>query len=811
MANSIDAVVRQFAAMGMPPLPDGGLQLDAGRVVRFGPAKKAWYRVFAYTARNNKTYLSGAFGYKGAGPYKIESDWSDLDAAEREQFAREQAAAVARAEAKRVQRAEAAAKRAASQWRMAKKVGESGYLVRKQVRGESCRYADGVLLVPALRYDHAPAQLVGLQKIFDDGQKRFSAGMAKEGAACRLGDAPKDGDTLYLCEGYATGGSVRAALEYKGAVFVAFDAGNLVPVARILRAQYPASTLVVCADNDHATDGNPGLTKANEAAKVFGNARVVMPVFAGDATGLTDFNDLAVAEGVSVVAAQLAVDSDDSPASPSEGEAGAVMLPNMATLLAHFSLIYGKTDVWDNLQRMVIKRAGFVAAYGKPLVDAWFAHPERRTISPESLPRLKRGRSTEGGAGDRFAHMVRRYTLLYGTTTVWDGDACKVLTLASLVAAFGNDDVNRWQESTARRIIDADNLVFDPTQRCDPETHINMFDGFPLQPAGTTDQCAAILDLLADLCSHEPDSAAVYAWLLKWIAYPLQHPGAKMQSAVLMFGEKQGTGKSLFWEGVVKALYGEYGTTAGQHQLDSQFTEWRSRKVFVVFEEVLSRSERYNFIGTIKHMITGRTQRINPKGLPEREEANHLNSVFLSNEPQPIPLELEDRRFMVVEARNKLSAEQKSAVLNEIAHGGLAAFYHYLLQFDLGDFEPGSLVLHTLAREKIINFGLPSHEAFYREWRDGELEVPYCSCRVADLFEMYRRWCNRTGERLLTQTKFSELIGNRVHKTRGYVWGGSGRVQARIFQLIPNENSIVYGLPVDEQCAKFRAIADIKD
>jgi putative DNA primase/helicase len=344
-----------------------------------------------------------------------------------------------------------------------------------------------------------------------------------------------------------------------------------------------------------------------------------------------------------------------------------------------------------------------------------------------------------------------------------------------------------------------------------------MFEGYPLTPAGDASKCSAILDLLAELCGHERDYAHdVFTWLLRWIAYPLQHPGAKMQSAVLMFGEKQGTGKSLFWEGVVKALYGEYGTTAGQHQLDSAFTEWRSCKTFVVFEEVLSRSERYNFIGTIKHMITGRTQRINPKGLPEREESNHMNSVFLSNEPQPIPLELEDRRFMVVEARNKLTEELKRAVLSEIANGGLSAFYQYLLRFDLADFEPGTPVLRTVAREKIVNFGLPSHEAFFREWQSEELRapkseliVPFCSCQVSDLFDLYRHWCNRVGERLITQTKFSELMANRVTKGRASILIGTSVTQRRVFIANPPQTSIAYGLSVSDQCEKFRSIAGV--
>jgi len=845
VANSIDGVIDQFYAMGMPPLPDGYLAVDAGRFTRYGPQKKAWYKVFSYRAKNGKDYYTGTFGYKGAGPYKVESDWSDVDQAERERYLAAQAEAAVRDEAKRVQRAAAAATRAGVQWRMASKTGASDYITRKQVKAESCRFDnDDVLLVPAMRYDHVPATMVGLQKILHDGQKRFNAGMEKFGAACRLGKQPVDGDTLYIVEGYATGASVRMALDYAASVFVAFDAGNLLPVARILRATYPSSQIVFCADNDHETDGNPGKNKALAAADSIGNAHIVLPEFRdGYMAKLTDFNDLHVTDGIEAVRTQLVTinycfasghadpfigDAGDRrfsvvdlPQTPSEGEPTTEPKDNnytIAVLLEQFALVYGKTDVWDNIHRTLMKQAGFSATVGKSLAAEWRNHPQRRTISPDALPKLKRGRAAGGGAGgDRLAHMLERFTLLYGTVTVWDNESHMVMSLAALTAAFGSDAVKFWQESPLRRLVDADKLVFDPTQSCNPETHINMFDGYPLKPVGDPSKCAAILDLLAELCSHERDNASdVFTWLLRWIAYPLQHPGAKMQSAVLMFGEKQGTGKSLFWEGVVEALYGDYGTTAGQHQLDSQFTEWRSCKTFVVFEEVLSRSERYNFIGTIKHMITGRTQRINPKGLPEREEANHLNSVFLSNEPQPIPLELEDRRFMVVEARNKLTEELKRAVLAEIANGGLAAFYQYLMKFDLADFEPGTPVLRTVAREKIVNFGLPSHEAFFREWQSEELRapkqslfVPFCSCRVCDLFEVYRHWCNKTGERLITQTKFSELMANRVTKARAYVLIGSTKVQQRVFIVNPPEPSIAYGLSVSEQCEKFQSIADI--
>lgn len=480
--------------------------------------------------------------------------------------------------------------------------------------------------------------------------------------------------------------------------------------------------------------------------------------------------------------------------------------PKIDTLLAHYALIYGKTDVWDSLNRQLMKKAGFTALVGKDLAKAWLEHPERRTIDAETLPRLKRGRAVEGGGGDRLVELLTRFVLLYGTVTVWDNEARKVMTLESLRAAYSGDLVKRWQEHQARLMIDAENLVFDPTQKCDPDTHVNMFEGYPVHPAQDDKLCHPFLDLLCELCGAEDRPADMMHWILCWIAYQFQHPGAKMQTAILMFGEKQGTGKSLFWEGIVRPLFGEYGTTAGQHQLDSQFTEWRSRKLFVLFEEVLSRNDRYNHLGTIKHMITGRDMRINPKGLPERVESNHLNCVFLSNESQPIPLELEDRRFMVIEAKNRIQDAFKNEVVHALNNGGIPAFYHYLLAYDTGDFDPHTKPPLTKAKGNIIAFGLSSWEVFWRNWKSGSLQLPVCSCITSDLYHVYRKWCDKAYEKPLTLTKFSCLLSSRETKARKEVLLGTRMSILSVF-VVEDEKEAE---SVSKQCNRFRDAAGIE-
>jgi predicted P-loop ATPase/phage/plasmid primase-like uncharacterized protein len=219
-----------------------------------------------------------------------------------------------KAEAERKERAKAAAIRAHSQWCMAGKSGSSPYLGRKQVKGESCRYlSDGAIIVPMMRYDMKPAVMVGKQAIAADGTKKYSNGMDRSGSGCRLGKDPADGDLLFVGEGYATCLSVRAAVDFCHPVYVAFDTTGLEQLVAILRARFPTSPILLCADDDYLT-GESGKKKALAAAKAVGNAAVVLPVFQASRRAskkdeslpmLTDFNDLHVAQSLSDVTAQI--------------------------------------------------------------------------------------------------------------------------------------------------------------------------------------------------------------------------------------------------------------------------------------------------------------------------------------------------------------------------------------------------------------------------------------------------------------------------------------------------------------------------
>lgn len=167
-------------------------------------------------------------------------------------------------------------------WGAAEPPFQHAYLARKQISGVGARQFGSRLIVPVF---NASTRLQSLQHIDESGNKRFHRGLSLKGGFLLLGHSPKSGAPVLLCEGYATGATLFENLCMP--VAIAFSAGNLLEVGRIIRTLY-SSKLWVCADNDHASVGNPGLTKARAAAYQLHGRLIVPPVI----PGLSDFNDL---------------------------------------------------------------------------------------------------------------------------------------------------------------------------------------------------------------------------------------------------------------------------------------------------------------------------------------------------------------------------------------------------------------------------------------------------------------------------------------------------------------------------------------
>lgn len=177
---------------------------------------------------------------------------------------------------------------------------EHPYLQRKHVQPHGIKVdRAGRLVVPIINQS---GEIISHQTIDGDGTKRYLKGGKVDGGFFELRGSRQ---VVFVGEGFATCASVHEATGYT--VFVAFDCGNLSKVAKVVKDMFPGSKIIMAADNDQFTDGNPGLKHAHEAANLV-RGEFVYPTFLETevlAGKPTDFNDLHVLRGLDAVREQI--------------------------------------------------------------------------------------------------------------------------------------------------------------------------------------------------------------------------------------------------------------------------------------------------------------------------------------------------------------------------------------------------------------------------------------------------------------------------------------------------------------------------
>ena len=240
--------------------------------------------------------------------WKASGQAAALDARDRAQLAAEAAQKRHDRAQEREQQAERVAQQVDALWTAATPVQVHPYLADKGVQSHGLRQDEaGRLLVPV---QNADGRLQSMQKIGADGFKQFQEGGRVEGGHFVIGDVTQPGPLL-IAEGYATAATLHEMTDMPAVV--AFNAGNLLPVAQTYRALDPDRAIYIAGDDDRQraaeldAQGRPkinvGRVKAEEAAAAIGG-QAVFPSFP-DGTQGTDWNDLANAVGRAQATRQL--------------------------------------------------------------------------------------------------------------------------------------------------------------------------------------------------------------------------------------------------------------------------------------------------------------------------------------------------------------------------------------------------------------------------------------------------------------------------------------------------------------------------
>lgn len=398
----------------------------------------------------------------------------------------------------------------------------------------------------------------------------------------------------------------------------------------------------------------------------------------------------------------------------------------------------------------------------------------------------QRKRKTSGINLGNYTRLMECFALIYGTKTCWDEETHRIVPIDALRLAMTSDSVKAWLNSPGRRMVMPEQLMFEPGQEL-TEGCIQLFGGLDVQPmACKPEEVAPMLDLLRHLCGNSADTAdgvkAVMHWVLCWQALPLQKVGTKMQTAVVMHGP-QGTGKNLYWD-VWRDMFGRYGITVGQTELEDKFNGWLSQKLAIIGDEVVSRQEMYHNKNRLKLIVT-QEQKFPIREMQQttRWESNHANVVFLSNESQPLALEERDRRYMVIYTPLADETGLYDRVKAFMAADGARKWLWFLQQYPVGDFDRHTKPLMTRAKTDLIQSGWRPAERFAHEWMEGFLPLPLRVCSAEQLYRAFGRWCTANGERHMpAQARFTSDVQRWLAEHSG-VGNDGPRLIYKVVQL----------------------------
>ena len=307
-----------------------------------------------------------------------------------------------------------------------------------------------------------------------------------------------------------------------------------------------------------------------------------------------------------------------------------------------------------------------------------------------------------------------------------------------------------------------------------------------------------------------PDEAERTVFL-NWLAWSLKHKEQKPRWAVMLYSQKQGTGKTVLTE-LVKDLFGVANTSRinGVRQLVARFNkEVLQHKLIVVEEiEVKKGSKEAN---QVKSLITEDSTTVEAKGLPSSVE--NINCAFLlTTNNLPTWLEQADRRFFILnfdhEGYNNGGKDYEKFVglvkdLKEQVStpAGIKGIYDDLMARDLTEHNPMSLdvVKHStsLMRElQVLTLDVVKEQL--REILLANNIVFFTSNQAQQLMELFaKREAN-------SQTHLFTELG---YKKARFAWGGDKSQKACWYlpSASPERGEVLVGgirAPIGQQIKK---------
>ena len=365
-------------------------------------------------------------------------------------------------------------------------------------------------------------------------------------------------------------------------------------------------------------------------------------------------------------------------------------------------------------------------------------------------------------------------------------------------------------------------LVFAPGQNI--VGYYNLFRGFSVDPI--SGDCTLFWQhLYVVICNGNRHH---YRYIKKWLSHLVQKPAELPGVALVLLG-LQGTGKSIFVDIVGQLLGQHYLVLTRMEQLTGRFCGHLMDLLLVCANEALWGGDKAGE-GALKAMITDPTMSVEFKGKDIIQVNNYKRFIVTSNESWPVPMDMDDRRFFVLQVSDSKKENKVyfKALLDQMNNGGREALLYDLLNENLDGFDVRSKPFSQYGFDIKLRGANPIVRWWYERLHDG-VSIPVgVGDQIGEgwndapskeaLHESFMAFCNLHKLRGMNRAVFGKELrklmpGCVVSETRLYTFGPSpGDPTFPVEEYAIAHRTRFHQLPSLEECRKgFERYAKVGD
>jgi hypothetical protein len=224
-----------------------------------------------------------------------------------------------------------------------------------------------------------------------------------------------------------------------------------------------------------------------------------------------------------------------------------------------------------------------------------------------------------------------------------------------------------------------------------------------------------------DHCRELVPDASELAHLWDVMAFKVQNPQLKINHAVLHGGD-EGSGKDTMWAPFIWAVCGSHLKNRGimdNNSVNSQWGYQLESEILLINElKEPDAAARRQLANQLKPIIAAPPEMlpINRKGLHPYQMANRVFVLAFSNDPVPISLASQDRRwFCVWSASPRMNPNDAKALWAWYRAGGFESISAWLHARDVSAFNPSAPPAMTEFKANLVEHGMSMAESYLVE------------------------------------------------------------------------------------------------